>query len=376
MAQHNHDPEWLIFRDHEVEVRRATMRLVDAEKDVGMEWGRLRTMRSDYVECLNDIAVTREVSEETYQKADALYVSEKDAIPWSNDRIAILQYAVWSEEDLLRDLEQFRAMQERKRRNGVMAASFISREWTKDQEQQTRARIDRLRNIIVEVSPAVRGNEDEDSSSMSSRHTEDDNLPSGPSSHGDDGSEFETRWNLFINGVGLAEQDEWIDLYEQARKLWKAGGPSEHPNEDDDNVLQEFKDRINQPLETMVGRVWQSHIDKVNVNEDGGTHRGVDMRVALQLAREGAMRRARHGRTDIWPLPRRTRPRMTAAEAAAKLGFGRDLPGMEGRQWVYFTMIGSGAQGEISLWLSHRPDGNGNVVDVSFPFCSATRQHH
>ena len=267
-------------------------------------------------------------------------------------------------------------MQERKRRNGVMAASFISREWTKDQEQQTRARIDRLRNIIVEVSPAVRGKEDEDSSSMSSRHTDDDNLPSGPSSHEDDGSEFITRWNLFLDNVGPAEQQEWIDLYEQARKLWKAGGPPEHPNEDDDNVLQEFKDRINQPLETMVGRVWQSHIDKVNVNEDGGTHRGVDMRVALQLAREGAMRRARHGRTDIWPLPRRTRPRMTAAEAAAKLGFGRDLPGMEGRQWAYFTMIGSGAQGEISLWLSHRPDGNGNVVDVSFPFCSATRQHH
>jgi hypothetical protein len=217
------------FRDHEVEIRRATMCLVDAETDVGMEWGRLRTMRSDYVECLNDIAVTREVSEETYQQADALYVSEKDTIPWSNDRIAILQYAVWSEEDLLRDLEQFTVMQEWKRHNGVMAASFINREWNKDQEQRTTARIDRLRNIIVEVSPAVRGNEDEDSSSMSSRHTDDDNLPSGPSSHGDDGSEFVTRWNLFLNDVGLAEQDEWIDLYEQARKLWKAGGHQNTP---------------------------------------------------------------------------------------------------------------------------------------------------
>jgi hypothetical protein len=63
MAQPNPDPQWPIFRDYEVKARRGTMRPVDAEEDVATEWANLprRTIRGDYVECINDIAVTREV---------------------------------------------------------------------------------------------------------------------------------------------------------------------------------------------------------------------------------------------------------------------------------------------------------------------------
>jgi hypothetical protein len=61
MVQPTPDPQWPIFRDYEVKARRGTMRPVDAEDDVAKEWANLprRTIRGDYVECINDIAVTR-----------------------------------------------------------------------------------------------------------------------------------------------------------------------------------------------------------------------------------------------------------------------------------------------------------------------------
>ena len=65
MAQPNRDPDWLIFRDHEVSVRRSSgMKRVHAEHVVAMEWAELRTagLRRAYVKCLRRIATSRRVS--------------------------------------------------------------------------------------------------------------------------------------------------------------------------------------------------------------------------------------------------------------------------------------------------------------------------
>jgi hypothetical protein len=100
------------------------------------------------------------------------------------------------------------------------------------------------------------GEEGAEGAEEEERHTDDDDVPSGPSSHGDDESDFVQRWETFLDKVkGRPDSREWKDLYGQARKLWKAGGPEEHPNEDDDDALQEFENRINRPLEPIVGRV-------------------------------------------------------------------------------------------------------------------------
>jgi hypothetical protein len=98
----------------------------------------------------------------TYQRADALYAAEHDAIPWTYNKILIVEAALWSAEDLLRDLQQFTAVQERKRRNGAMYASYISRECTKNRERRTAARINRLIDVIDWVSPEEEEEDEEE----------------------------------------------------------------------------------------------------------------------------------------------------------------------------------------------------------------------
>jgi hypothetical protein len=392
MAAAGPDPDWLIFRNHEVKARMGIMTPPNAAKDLAVQWARLRTVevRSAYVQCLRNIAASRLVYRASYRQAKALHTANRAQIPWHQNQIAVLRHALEALRHFRSTLRRFLAVQVEERRNGVMTANDSSRQWTVKEKRRIRALIKSAKEAIVEISPAApqaappapaaappavpqggEEEEEEEGEEGEERHTDDEGLPLGPSSHGDDESDFVKRWEAFLDTVeGHPDSREWKDLYKQARKLWKAGGPEDHPNEDDDDALQEFKDRTSRPLEAivgLVGRAWQSHIDKVNVNEDGGTHQGVDFKVALRLAREAAMGRARRGGTDIWPRRRKTRRNMTAAETATKIGFGPELRGMEGRQWTYFTTIGSGSQGEASLWTSLRPDGNGNLVDVSFP---------
>ena len=172
-------------------------------------------------------------------------------------------------------------------------------------------------------------------------------------------TEFDKSWNNVWTTIRCDTFDTWFELYMRARRMWKAGGPPEYPNGSDDAALAEFQARINKTPEPAVGRAWQSRIDKINVDEDD-THQ----KLALQLAKEAAVQRARDNRTDVWPSPRISPRKLTGAEAAARIGFDGDSVGIQGH-WAYLSTIGQGAQGEAGLWMSRRIDGNGNLIDVS-----------
>jgi hypothetical protein len=157
---------------------------------------------------------------------------------------------------------------------------------------------------------------------------------------------FKKRWEDFFDGIDFRVLDEWIELSEKAHEQWESGGPPEHPIGKDDDALEEFNVRMNRPLASVVGEAWQSHIDQHNANADA-TAPGIDWGPILQLAREGAMQRARDGkRTDIWP-PGPSDDIMTGAEIANTFGFGGDPTVFKG-QWLYLNSIGDGAQGELA----------------------------
>ena len=174
--------------------------------------------------------------------------------------------------------------------------------------------------------------------------------------------DFATRWSEFLKD-GKENLQRWTELHRVAERVFQLGGPPEYPSGTGDDAQEEFRVRVCNVLQSVIGRLWQSRINKFS--EDGNsTHQGAGWKEALLLAREAAMVKALAG--EAWCPPPESPLPYTAALAAEKFGFGGAELGIPG-QWAYLLSLGRGGQGEAGLWMSVRSDGNNNVIDVSTP---------
>jgi hypothetical protein len=135
-------------------------------------------------------------------------------------------------------------------------------------------------------------------------------------------------------GDGEENLQGWTELHEVAKRVFQLGGPPECPNGTGDDAQEEFRVRICNVLQSVIGRLWQSRINKFSENGNG-TQQGAGWKEALLLAREAAMLKALAGEACC-PPPESPLP-YTAALAAEKFGFGAAELGIPG-QWAYLLM--------------------------------------
>lgn len=188
--------------------------------------------------------------------------------------------------------------------------------------------------------------------------------------------DFEAVWATFLEPRQGQDRRDWEELFSRAQKLFKDTRQAQYPADTSPDGKRELQLAINKALEPVLDWDWEEYVDNVKANENG-LYKAGDLQEA-EHGREDAKRRARDGRSPVWP------PRYKAhvsneknpdeAEFAPETDdqIAEDIANglmWEGKQqdlgqWKHLTSIGQGAQGEASLWVSVRSDDHGMIIEV------------